>query len=307
MTTIKQGPLPLLLLSAIDHPSDQVRSRIWKLVKTWITQLEPTIDYKTVEKLIENVSGTSLEPFTVTGDNKKLAAFLVCAAFSKKINKSRFRIVSEQTVGNLGGAVFTKNGSYFYSESFILGTNKLNKSNICFFSPSTKPLLSKWNNPAAKLLVSDKEAIIEINDVLKEIGFKEKENSKFLNDLRHNSVIGKDKKTLLSLGMDISLENRKIKISSKSPESLIRFSSYLVTNDKIFLKTKMIESAKFDIVINLEVNDKKNLKCYFLAKDSFAYEWMNVNSFASPNIEPRLIEEISHWAFPHSEWEEKQK
>ena len=69
----------------------------------------------------------------------------------------------------------------------------------------------------------------------------------------------------------------------------------------------LFENKKFDIVINLEVNDKKNLKCYFLAKDSFAYEWMNVNSFASPNIEPRLIEEISHWAFPHSEWEEKQK
>ena len=124
-----QGPLPLILLSAREHPDFQFRERIWSILEAWLTGKAPRFDAAKASSLLETPKGTFIEPFVLSGEDIKLASFLLRLALSKQVDLSRFRIVGEDTIGNEGGLVITRKGNFFYSERFAFGKNKLKNNN----------------------------------------------------------------------------------------------------------------------------------------------------------------------------------
>lgn len=93
-----QGPLPLILLSARDHPNKEFREKLWLNLEIWLQEKIPIFCEIDAQKLIKSHKGTFLEPFYLSSSDMKLASFLLRLALSKEVNASRFRVVSSVTI-----------------------------------------------------------------------------------------------------------------------------------------------------------------------------------------------------------------
>lgn len=302
-----QGPLPLILLSARDHPNEKFREKLWLRLELWLKEKSPRFCKADAETLINDHKGTFLEPFYLDSSDIKLAAFLLRLALSEEVNLSRFRIVSSATIGNQGGAVFTRNRNSFYSERFALGKNKLHNSKTQFFAPSMK-VSTPTRTTAGKL----RPARMEISEeglfiFLHRNSFEqldwvseatEARFKKLARDLNDKSVLGEKNIPLSDLGLSVEAGEDGICIASKSPESLIRLSAYIVQGGRITLKGV----GSYEFVIEMPITGTGNANCTIVAQDLFAIEWMDIEGFGAPKLETTDITKISKWALPHAEW-----
>ena len=58
-----QGPLPLILLSARDHPNEKFREKLWLRLELWLKEKSPRFCKADAETFINDHKGTFLEPF----------------------------------------------------------------------------------------------------------------------------------------------------------------------------------------------------------------------------------------------------
>lgn len=298
-----QGPLPLILFAALDYPNQDERQLIWNQLESWLATLETSFSSEEIREIFNGVQGTELEPFFLDEKNEQVANFLVRLAFSKAVNLNRFRIVSQDSVGNSGGLVFLSNGKYFYSERFAYGKNRLEKSNLKFYSPNTKPiipsreLLELDSNAQVSALDDGFEILISI-DVLQKIGWVTNVYHRLSDYISKSSFVGNDGKKLSELGLKVRTEDAGLIISTGSPETLIRFSAYIVQESPIVLSG----FGEYDLAFRLPKTGQGTSKLSIIAQDGFAKEWMDIDNFGNPNIDEQLIEKISSWSLPHATW-----
>lgn len=298
-----QGSLPLILFAALDYPNQDEQQMIWTQLETWLKTLDTSFSPEDVSYILENVHGTNLEPFYLDEKNKKVANFLVRLAFSKTVNLNRFRIVSQDSVGNSGGLVFLRNGKHFYSERFAYGENRLEKSNLKFYSPSTKPivpgreLLELYSNARVTALDEGFEVLIGI-DVLEKVGWVTNVYHMLSAYISENSFVGYDRKKFPELGLKVRTEDTGLIISTGSPETLIRFSAYMVQESPIVLSG----FGEYDLAFKLPKTGQGTSKISIIAQDGFAKAWMDVDNFGTPHIDNQIIEKISSWCLPHATW-----
>ncbi|NCW13295.1 MAG: hypothetical protein EBV82_09100, partial [Chitinophagia bacterium] len=69
-------------------------------------------------------------------------------------------------------------------------------------------------------------------------------------------------------------------IAAKSPEALIRFSSYVVQGQSIHLSG----ARKFGMSIELPKKAEGKATINVVAQDDFADQWMNTKKFGSPDL-----------------------
>jgi len=305
-----QGPLPLILLSAREHPEPQFRERLWSILETWLSSKSPRFDSEKASSMIKNEKGTFMEPFGVGGEDITLASFLLRLALSEEVDVSRFRIVGEDTIGNEGGLVITRHGKSFYSERFALGKNKLKNSYIHFFAPSLKVnpprRTTSGRIPPARMEATEDGVFIFLDshsfDQLDWITEYEKEK---FNSLAHKltaeSVLGDKNVSLSELGLSIQVGDTGIVIGSRSPESLIRLSAYIVQGSRLTLKG----AGNYELVIQIPKTGNGEANCRVVAKDGFARNWMDVSTFGTPDLNDDDILRISEWALTHAEWTDR--
>jgi hypothetical protein len=305
-----QGPLPLILLSAREHPNHQFRTEIWHDLERWLAQKCPRFNKEKANSLIERQKGTFIEPFSVSGEDKKLASFLLRLALSEKVDVSRFRIVGEDTIGNEGGAVFTRTGKSFYSERFVLGKNKLHNSCAQFFAPSMKistpHRTASGEIPPARMEATEDGIFIYLDSHSFDqldwiIEPRESQFKALARGLTRESVLGEKEVPLGDLGLSIQAGENGIVISSKSPESLIRLSAYIVQGSRITLKGV----GNYEFVIQIPKAGNGEASCIVVAKDGFACDWMDVSDFGAPKLDDDVIVKISEWALPHAKWADR--
>ena len=305
-----QGPLPLILLAAREHPDAEFRRKLWLVLDAWLETKSPRFDDVKAMSLVTKQKGTFIEPFSVSGPDQKLAAFLLRLALSEEVNASRFRIVGEDTIGNDGGAVFTRNDKSFYSERYAHGKNKLHSSHIKFFAPGMKvepPKRTKNGKISPARMEATEEGVFIFLDSFSFENLDwiseplEKEFKDLAKGLTSDSVLGDKNVPLGDLGLSIQASEKGIVIGSKSPESLIRLSAYIVQGSRITLKGV----GNYEFVIQMPKTGNGDAICLVVAQDLFALQWMDVTGFGAPDIENEDIKTISEWALPHAVWTER--
>ena len=301
------GPLPAILLAAIEYPDASFRDQLWDRLDKWLLDHSPTVEEAEVLSIIEGQSGTFFEPFRLEKNSTKLAIFLTRLALSEKIGMSRFRIVSEDTIGNSGGLIITKKLRNFYSERYVHGKNRLITSDLHFFAPSMKvdgPYNLRDKKPLSAIMTSDDKGLyLNIsNDLIRHIGWHSWASQSELLQLIHkiglNSRIGSKGATFSSVGLNLEAGENGFQIAAKSPEALIRFSSYVVQGQSIHLSG----ARHFGMSIELPKNAEGKADVSIIAQDDFADQWMNTKKFGAPDLTADEIKKISDWSFQHTAW-----
>lgn len=298
-----QGPLPLILYTAFNHPSVDLKETIWSQLESWLNGLGAQFSEDEVEGIFEEVRGTDLEPFYLKDEHRRIANFLVRVAFTPSVDLQRFRIASQDTIGNAGGLVLLSNRKYFFSERFAFGKNRLERSNLKFYAPNTVPILPGKDRligqPHACMSASDNGLEISIDlHVLSGVGWAAEPMAGLPDRLIRHSFIGDDGKKLSEIGLTIRFDDGRLTISTGSPETLIRLSAYIVQESPIVLSG----FGDYDLAFRLLKTGQGNAKISVIAQDGFAAAWMDVNGFGAPELGQEIINEISSWALPHATW-----
>ena len=302
-----QGPLPLVLLAAKGHPDCKFREHLWVVLNSWLDSQSPRLSRDLVENLLNGEKGTFIEPFMLNSEDMRIAVFLVMLALSNGSHATRFRICSADTVGSSGGLVITQSGASFYSERHVFGKNHLINSNMLFFAPEVSvagPCQSQNKERIFASMRSDENGLyVDLPaEALQRIGWmstkSEHQLKSLVATLLKNSVIGPKLLPLNALNVDILANNDGLCIAVTKPESLIRFSGYIVQGDFIQIKA----NNDFEIAVELPKTAEGPAPITIVAGDTFATDWMNVEGLAVPMLEPADIAEISDWAFNHVHW-----
>jgi hypothetical protein len=302
-----QGPLPVILLAANEHPDATFRAHLWSRLDDWLEAQSPSIAHDDLDALVSGEKGTFLEPFRLEGDRKRTALFLTRLAFSRTSSVSRFRLVSEDTIGNSGGLVITKSHKAFYSERYGLGKNHLINSGARFFAPSMQggcPMRSSVQEPwHASMHSDDKGMYVELPERLLElVGWleagKTQDAKSLAGALLSDSRIGPKKLPITSVGVGLEATDRGLRLVVKSPEALIRFSSYVVKSQSI----RLIAQSRFQLSLQLPSTAEGRVPLVVVASDEFASEWMDVRDLGAPILERADIEKITDWSFHHTAW-----
>lgn len=297
-----QGPLPLILLAANEHPDEQFRVHLWACLDAWLeTNSSPLADDE-IEAILLNQKGTFLEPFRLEGTPKRTAQFLARLAFTEAASATRFRIVSQDSIGNLGGVVITRNKNTFYSERYEYGKNRLKNSDMCFFAPSMivhGPMKAKiCENLHAMMHSDDHGMYVDFPKNLLDVVDWDLTHGGLASELSSNSHIGPNRLSLYSLGMTVERTNKGIRLAVKSPEALIRFSTYVVQSQSI----RLIAKTRFQLTVQLPGSAEGPAPITVTANDDFASEWMDVKGFGAPSLDAADIQKITDWSFHHMSW-----
>jgi len=297
-----QGPLPLILLAANDHPDEQFRLHLWTCLDAWLDTKSPAFSHDDLDAILSNQKGTFLEPFRLQGTAKRTALFLSRLALAEPSSSSRFRIVSEDSIGNLGGLVITSNKNSFYSERYELGKNRLKKSDLRFFAPSMTmhgPMKAKVGKDLHAIMYSDDHGMyVEFPNSLLNVVDWDLGRSDLTRELSSNSHIGPKKQSFYSVGMSVEGTDNGIQLAVKSPEALIRFSTYVVQSQSI----RLIAKTRFQLTVQLPSSAEGPAPITVTANDEFASEWMDVKDLGAPTLDAADIQRITDWSFHHMSW-----
>jgi len=297
-----QGPLPLILLAANEHPNETFRIHLWSCLDAWLDTQSSTLTYDEIESILSNQKGTFLEPFRLEGAARRTALFLTRLSFTEASSASRFRIVSQDSIGNTGGLVITSNKNTFYSERYELGKNRLKKSNLRFFAPSINidgPMKAKVGNDLHAIMSSDDRGMyVELPKNLLNIVDWDLSRGGLIRELSSKSHVGPKKLSLYSVGMTVEGTDNGIRLAVKSPEALIRFSTYVVQSQTI----RLIAETRFQLTVQLPSSAEGPAPIIVTANDDFASEWMDVKDFGAPWLDAPDIQKITDWSFHHVSW-----
>ena len=297
-----QGPLPLILLAANEHPDEQFRGHLWSCLDAWLEAQSPAINHDELDAILSHHKGTFLEPFRLEAGAKRTAIFLSRLALADASSASRFRVVSQDSIGNSGGLVITSNKNAFYSERYELGKNRLKKSDLRFFAPSTTvdgPMKANVGEDLHALMYSDDHGIyIEFPKSLLNLVDWDLNRGGLKGELSSNSHIGPKKQSLYSVGMTVEGTDKGIRLAVKSPESLIRFSTYVVQSQSI----RLIAKTRFQLTVQLPNSAEGPAPITVTANDDFASEWMDVKDLGAPSLDAADIQKITTWSFHHMSW-----
>ena len=297
-----QGPLPLILLAANEHPDETFRAHLWSCLDAWLDKQSSTLTHDEIEAILSNQKGTFLEPFRLEGAARRTALFLSRLAFAETSSASRFRIVSQDSIGNTGGLVITSNKNAFYSERYELGKNRLKKSDLRFFAASMTvdgPMKAKVGKDLHATMYSDDHGMyVDFPKSLLNVVDWDLNRGGLTGELSSNSHIGPKKQSFYSIGMTVEGTDKGIRLAVKSPEALIRFSTFVVQEQSI----RLIAKTRFQLTVQLPPSAEGPAPITVTANDDFASEWMDVKDFGAPSLDAADIQKITDWSFHHMSW-----
>lgn len=148
-STVASADLAMVALALRELPSTQYPNLLSRL-EDWVQALEPQYSEQDVRQALSGISGTMLEPFCLDTPSLDAAVLLLRVAFSKTCMVTRARLVSQETIGIGGGAVFTSNLKSFYAERYALGANRSHTKSRWFFAPAVMQDILGQSGDAAK-------------------------------------------------------------------------------------------------------------------------------------------------------------
>ena len=80
---VTTGTLSILIRAAENHPDENLRREIWRILKEMLEESRPRHSRSDVESVIRSIEGTFLEPFLMDDRTVHVAVFLIRLAFSE--------------------------------------------------------------------------------------------------------------------------------------------------------------------------------------------------------------------------------
>lgn len=184
---------------------------------------KPILDREHIEDLIRACKGTAFAPFSILDESLPIIAGLAQVAISEAHGESRFRIVSEETIGTGGGLTIHRTGKAHYTSP--TGLVGYRKSRGLFVAPaaiipgialdklaSTASVALTWDGGGYRMAISP--------------SFHHLHLWNRIHGLQRESHFLSPRRTFESRGLRFEkLKNGGLSILTGSPESLLQFTA----------------------------------------------------------------------------------
>lgn len=295
------------------HPDAGLRRRVLGRLDDWIEKGEPYFSDVEITRALDGVAGTPLEPFVLTDTRLSAAVRMVRVAFSRRMQQTRLRLVSEETLGNSGGLVLTDNLKGYYVERWAGGENIQVPKSGWFLAPAEmerglEVVRGRRQGTCAKTRceVDESGYLIKV-PVDSPIPFLPSRASGGASGLEADGMILVPKTPFRALGLSIRYERPNLCIRLGSPESALRLSALMVRRATLVIDLVSGSGERGRrLYVGLEPLLRKDT-CFpsviTLARTGSAFSgWISTGlkfGFSLP-VEERLV--IARWALPLEEW-----
>lgn len=307
---------PLLMLSAVQHPDAEFRKELKAVIVEWVDSLRPRYAEPDVVAALRACAGTVLEPFSLTEEDQQIAAILLRVAFSEAVDKTRFRIVSRDTLGISGGCVVTNHLNHYYVERYALGFRRKSQTGYWSFAPRNIPVdavesagrtarnVSKFvTNLRATIKGDGSGYSVNVKDVNLE-SLRWPETARLANQLQKHSVLGEGKESLDAIGLRAQVGKGGISLIPASPEATMRLTAHLLSESLMVLDPGAANEGRFKIYVRLGLPDEeeRELKTLVSVTTGYFQEWVNIEIEQAPVLSESQQLKIARWLMPHDSW-----
>lgn len=295
------GDFSVALWAATCHPDRTLRRRLLAQLDDWIMEGGPLFSHDDITMALCDVEGTTVEPFVLTEPGLSVAIRMVQAAFSKRMKKRRVRLVSEETLGNMGGFVLTDNLKGYYVERFALGKNTKMPKSGWYLAPAEMDRELK-NRQAAGQTPIKTSCSIDESGYLINILLPEWVMAKIMvSNIETQSFVLNSRIPFKEVGLLVSCKEPNLYIRPGSPESTLRLSALMAQH-----ATLVISHGRESIYVGLEPLLEDEM-C-FPSTMSLSLTGSEFSNWISPDIrscftlpvEDRL--NIARWLLPMEDW-----
>jgi hypothetical protein len=289
--------LGLLVLAAFYHPDVPMRAHIKAAIEAEMVT-DSGWDEDRVCAFLRAQPGTPVEPFCLDGIHLNAAALVLRLALAHRV--SRFRIVSQETIGNRGGLVVTCNLKGYYTERYVLGKRTGGAPLMDRFAAPAMMRQSLGDmlgqKPRVKCRVDDEGYYLEMGNP----GWQDTDRaSSELGYLQANSEVYGKEKLLDRLGMKFTYRLKNICLRPTSPESMIQFTALMYQG--AILRLAFTDQTLF-VRLAPQVDSSTPLSAVITQRSRAMDDWIAVPFAADIALSDDVYRSIARWAQPHASW-----
>ena len=292
--------LNLVVAAAFYHPESTVRNRLCSKLEGWLKKLGDRAEPQRIRTVLEENSGTSLEPFVLSKADLDCSVFLARMAFSQTAEQTRFRVVSRDTIGTEGGLVLTNNCNAFYVERYAYGKRRGQPKQGWAFFPALIPEAGSTQsiNNRAQLL-SESEGFRIVLDLPR----SGKPSAAIAADFQKHGRIEGVTDTFNKLGLRVEFSGEKLNILSGSPESMIRIMAHMTTNARVRLMGAEEDTEMPHVIVGLGIPNEDPVDLPVIASSTGSYTcWLQGDFPEAPSLDDEDKLAVSSWLPPHRDW-----
>ena len=318
---VTTGTLSILIRAAENHPDENLRREIWRILKEMLEESRPRHSRSDVESVIRSIEGTFLEPFLMDDRTVHVAVFLIRLAFSETGGQTRFRINSISTPDDRGGFVLTHNLSGYHVSRQLGGKHTRTPTSIWSFNPGT---FSKTDSRREEFMKTRSPSKLRSKGWISEKGYrisilldsniagafqkwnKEKIDMKKLLDSSRMKPSGMK---LSDLGFEGRISKNRFELNLAKPESMIKWGPRIRSCKGIELEIRFPLVDSENIVRcgirNLSKYSGK-VTAHLVLGETDLGGWIYNDFPHTPELGEELQEEINSW-IPSSGWNKGKK
>lgn len=295
----------LVLAAAALHPDGELRSTLQRAVHRWLKSLRPHHSAKAIARVIDSEHGTALEPFELREDQHLFATTALAAAFSHEVEANSVCVLGGETVGTLGGLLIQHDLSAQYRtrRELMRGRKEREAIREAYIAPISMPPTTL----ASTVPIRNAEAHVAVGEtgidvIVRSDSFRGRA-LELATRVAENSYIVDVTNDLAGFGLRVSGSGNEIRISTGSPESIIRFATLCSKRALLVVEAGSRGRLRPTIVVRLNnpASDPRPLEARYLAVAVSAYPWTNLDL---PEIDiPRDVRRaIAEWYYPPIFW-----
>jgi hypothetical protein len=308
--------LAVTLFAAEFHPDLSLRERLVWSIDEWVVKCGPHHSAEDLRSLLLAQRGTVIEPFVLSAASVDSAIRLARAAFSDAHECTRFRVVSEETLGNHGGCVLTAAGHAYLSERYALGKTKADVPSAWFLAPKVHPSAATLAKRRRQRSLAHCEVLsgglqIKVGPTAAKAlcGFEPRSGrhrQSVENAIASESVVGKEGITLASLGCRIERVGDGLVVRPTSPEATLRLSAHMAQREILILSGSNGEhGARMFVRLQSPSGPRTELQAISsLAPEVFS-AWMSCSPSTVPDLDAADRMAIARWVGPLNSWVEE--
>lgn len=288
----------MVLLAAMEHPDAAVQTRIWNDLYRYLESLHPRWSIEAVAEHLSGATGTVLEPFRLSPDGLRVAAYLGALAFSDMGSQSRFRTVSEETIGIDGGLVVTNNLRSYYVERYAFGFRRRSPKAGWFVAPAKAPQLHGGNVQRAKLQLTDTGFRL-----LLPVGPFQQLGDLHLTAL-HTHVLGSERHEPLAVSL---VQNAAISgyigLATTTPEEMIQWSALMERQAILVVCVGDADAAcRWYLRLRPELLEEDTAPVLYAGVELLYSNWIRVTTSLAAALSQELKVDIARWCGIPSSW-----
>ena len=326
--------LPLIFASAFQLPNPRLRSSILRKLDSWVESQLPYFGEDEILDRLDRQRGTEMEPFVLNDQDRKIAAMATRLAFSRLGgDQTRFRIVSRETLGVTGGMVLTDNLGSFFLGRDSRGNHRRISDRTWYIAPAEmeqhedlSPTIRGRSSSSPAATTTHRRSQLRVTFgsdhqglylSISNLPCRQLTDRRTFRPVREFQELGRvldldrmDRgRSFNELGLRVTTSGDRIRISTGSPESILRFTAMAAEERILELPTSCTGTPGGRLFIRLcDIEDKpQTLQFVNTVTDaspisSFADTWMCLEPTTSVPLTPTQYLAISRWLAPHDSW-----